>query len=122
MTKVFKSFLAIVVVLALTLTLVGCASNVAGKTYVYDSFEYELAEDLTNIEKGVAELAVTGVKKIYENIELKFNEDGTCSLGSYTQDGSKLVIADVEYKVKGSKIVLEIEEDSYSVKVVLKQK
>ncbi len=122
MTKVFKRFLVIIFALALTLTLTGCASNVTGKTFVYDSFDYELSEDLTAFEKGVAELAVTGIKKVYENIELTFGEDGKCSLGAYTQDGSKLTIGDVEYKVKGSKIVLEIEDDDYFVKVVLKEK
>ncbi len=122
MTKTFKSILVLVVAFMLTLTLTGCASSVAGKTYVYDSFEYELAEDLTAIEEGVAELAVTAVKKVYENIELTFNEDGTCTLGKYTQDGSKLTIGDTEYKVSGSKITLKIEEANYSVKVVLKVK
>ena len=108
MTKTFKSILVLVVAFMLTLTLTGCASSVAGKTYVYDSFEYELA--------------VTAVKKVYENIELTFNEDGTCTLGKYTQDGSKLTIGDTEYKVSGSKITLKIEEANYSVKVVLKVK
>ena len=122
MTKVFKRFLVIVALIALTLTLTGCATNVTGKTFVYDSFEYELAEDLTSIEKGVAELAATGIKKVYENIELTFNEDGTCTLGEYTQDGSKLVIGDVEYKVSGSKIILEVEEKNYYVKITLKEK
>lgn len=122
MTKVFKRFLVIVALIALTLTLTGCATNVTGKTFVYDSFEYELAEDLTSVEKGVAELAVTGIKKGFENIELTFNEDGTCLLGKYTQDGSKLVIGEDEYKVSGSKIILEVETDDYSIKITLKEK
>ena len=122
MTKVFKRFLVIIAVLALTLTLTGCASKVAGKTYVFDSFDYEINEDLTSLEKIAAEAAATGIKLIYENIELTFNEDGTCILGSYTQDGSKLVIAGTEYKVKGSKIVLEVEKDDFYAKVTLKVK
>ena len=122
MTKVFKRFLVIIAVLALTLTLTGCASKVAGKTYVFDSFDYELSEDLTSLEKLAAEAAATGIKVVYENIELTFNEDGTCTLGSYTQDGSKLVIAGTEYKVKGSKIVLEVEKDDFYAKVTLKVK
>ena len=122
MTKVFKKFLVIIAVLALTLTLTGCASKVAGKTYVFDSFEYELSEDLTALEKLAAEAAATGIKVVYEKIELTFNEDGTCTLGSYTQDGSKLVIAGTEYKVKGSKIVLEVEEADFYAKVTLKVK
>lgn len=122
MTKVFKRFLVIIAVLALTLTLTGCASKVAGKTYVFDSFDYEINEELTSLEKIAAEAAATGIKLIYENIELTFNEDGTCNLGSYTQDGSKLVIAGTEYKVKGSKIVLEVEKDDFYAKVTLKVK
>lgn len=122
MTKVFKRFLVIIAVLALTLTLTGCATNVAGKTFVFDSFEYEINEDATAIEKGLAEVAATAVKKTYEIMEVTFNEDGTCTLGAYTQDGSDLEFGGVKYKVKGSKIVLEIEENNYYAKVVLKEK
>ena len=85
---------------------------------LYESFDYELSENLTEIEKGIAELAVTATKKIYENIEISFQEDGKCTLGSYTQDGSKLMINNTEFKASGNKIVLKIEEKNYSLKVV----
>jgi hypothetical protein len=118
-----KKLFAFISLFAFLLCLAGCAASVSGKTYKYDSFEYELSEDLTAVEKGIAEVAVTGVKKIYENIEITFNEDGTTSLGfKYTQDGSKLVVGDTEYKVKGSKIVLEVVEDDYSITITLAEK
>ena len=118
MTKTIKNLLVLVVALVLMVSIVGCAPNLAGKTYVYESFDYELSENLTEIEKGIAELAVTATKKIYENIEISFQEDGKCSLGSYTQDGSKLMINNTEFKASGNKIVLEVEEKNYSLKVV----
>lgn len=115
--KMIKKLTALLVLAFVCLALVGCGS-VAGKTYVFDSFEYELAEDLTAIEKGVAEGAATLAKKAHENVEVTFNEDGTTSLGlSYTQDGSTLTFGGNEYKVKGSKLVLEVEKDDYSYTV-----
>ena len=115
--KMIKKLTALFVLLFVCVALVGCGS-VAGKTYVYDSFEYELSDDLTGLEKAAAEVAATAVKKAHEYVEITFNEDGTTSLGvKYTQDGSTLTIAGVEYKVKGSKLVIEVEEDNYSYKV-----
>ena len=118
MAKTLKNLFIVVLTFVLMVSIVGCAPSLAGKTYVYESFDYELSEDLTEIEKGIAELAVTATKKIYENIEISFQEDGKCSLGSYTQDGSKLMINNTEFKASGNKIVLEVEEKNYSLKVV----
>ena len=118
MSKTYKNLLLVIMSFVLMISLVGCAPSLVGKTYVYESFEYELSEDLTEIEKGIAEVAATAVKKVYENIEISFNEEGKCTLGSYTQDGSTLLIGNTEYKIKGSKIVLEIVEKNYSVKIV----
>lgn len=109
-----KKFTALLLVLFMALALVGCASSVAGKTYVYDSFEYEKAEGLTAVEDALVEVGVTAAKAIYENVEVTFNEDGTSVLGSWTQDGSKLTIGGKEYTVKGSKIVIEVQEEKFS--------
>ena len=48
--KMIKKLTALFVLLFVCVALVGCGS-VAGKTYVYDSFEYELSDDLTALEK-----------------------------------------------------------------------
>ena len=113
----------LVLLFALTLVLSACATNVSGKTFVYDSFEYEKAEGLTPGEDVIADIAISAAKAIYENVEVTFNEDGTCVLGSWTQEGTKLTIGKEEYKVSGSKIVLEVvEEDySYTVKFTIKK-
>lgn len=109
-----KKFTALLLVFLLTLVLAGCASSVAGKTYTYDSFEYEKAEGLTAVEDALVEVGVTAAKALYENVEVTFNEDGTSTLGSWTQDGSKLTIGGKEYTVKGSKIVIEVQEEKFS--------
>lgn len=118
MSKTLKNLFIVVLTFVLMISIVGCAPNLVGKTYVYESFEYELSEDLTEIEKGIAELAVTATKKVYENIEITFEEEGKCTLGSYTQDGSKLMINNTEFKTSGNKIVFEVVEKNYSVKIV----
>ncbi len=110
-----KKFTLVLLMLLTVLALAGCASSVAGKTYTYDSFEYEKAKGLTALEDAGAEIAITAAKALYENVEITFNEDGTTNLGqSWTQDGSKLTIGSTEYKVKGSKIVVEVETEDYS--------
>jgi hypothetical protein len=116
-----KKFLAFFAMFALLLGLASCGS-VAGKTYVYGEFEYEVAEDLTKIEAGLAEAAVTVAKKTYEKVEITFNEDGTCTGGTWTKDGSNVTvktIGEVTYKLKGSKLVLEVVEEAYSYTVTL---
>ena len=112
MKKLFVFFALLFAVVGLT----GC--SVAGKTYVYDSFDYELSEDLTTIEKGIAEGLITTAKKGYEILEFTFNEDGTNASGAkWTKEGSTIKVdglVDYELKLKGSKLVIEVEENNYS--------
>ena len=115
-----KKILAFVALFACLLGLASCTTKVSGKTYVYDSFSYEISEDLTAIEKGVAELAATGIKKTYEVIELVFDAETEGDV--WTQDGKTVTYGGVEYTVKGKKLVLSVSEDDYSYTVTLKQK
>ena len=96
-------------------TLASCSAEVSGKTYVYDSFEYKLSDDLTGAEKAVVELAVTGFKKTCEVLVLEFKVDTEGSL--WTQDGNKVSYGGVIYTVKGSKLVLTGSKDNYSYTV-----
>ena len=122
MINVLKKSLVIIAVLMLTFTLAGCASSVAGKTYVLDSFDSELTEGLGTLEELAAKASIEATKLVYNNIEITFNEDGTCTLGAWTQEGSKLTMAGTEYKVSGNKIILKVEKNDYKLKVVLKAK
>ena len=112
MKKLFVFFALLFAVVGLT------SCSVAGKTYVYDSFDYELSEDLTTIEKGIAERLITTAKKGYEILEFTFNEDGTTASGAkWTKEGSTIKVdglVDYELKLKGSKLVIEVEENNYS--------
>ena len=122
MINLFKKSLVVIVVLMLTFTLAGCASSVAGKTYVLDSFDSELAEGLGTLEELAAKASIAATKLVYNNVEITFNEDGTCTLGTWTQEGNKLTMAGTEYKVSGNKIILKVEKNDYKIKVVLKAK
>ena len=122
MINVLKKSLVIIAVLMLTFTLAGCASSVAGKTYVLDSFDSELAEGLGTLEEIAAKASIEATKLVYNNVEITFNEDGTCTLGTWTQEGNKLTMAGTEYKVSGNKIILKVEKNDYKLKVVLKAK
>ena len=117
-----KKLFAILALFAVVLSLSACATKVTGKTFTYDAFEYEVSEDLTKIEQGIAEAAATAIK-VGAQIDITFNEDGTCTLGTYTQDGSKVIINEsVEYKAAGGKLVLESEGDGFSYKVTYVEK
>lgn len=110
----------IIAVFVLLLTIVGlasCATDVKGKTYVYDSFEYEVAEGLTPLEQAGADIAISAVKAIHEGKELTFKEDGTCTYGKWSQDGKEVTIGDSVYKATGRKLVLEVTTEDYTYKV-----
>ncbi len=117
-----KKLFAILALFAVVLSLSACATKVAGKTFTYDDFEYTIDDSLTALEKGAAELAATGIKAGAQ-IDITFNEDGTCTLGTYTQDGSKVIINEnVEYKAAGGKLVLESKGEGFSYKVTYVEK
>ena len=117
-----KKLFAILALFAVVLSLSACATKVAGKTFTYENFEYTVNEDLTKIEKGLAEVAATAIKAGAQ-IDITFNEDGTCTLGTYTQDGSKVIINEnIEYKAAGGKLVLESEGEGFSYKVTYVEK
>ena len=102
-----KKLFAILALFAVVLSLSACATKVAGKTFTYENFEYTVNEDLTKIEKGLAEVAATAIN----------------TLGTYTQDGSKVIINEnIEYKAAGGKLVLESEGDGFSYKVTYVEK
>ena len=118
-----KKIAKLLSVFVFLLTLAGCSVNVSGKTFVYESFDYKLEEDLTGLEEAAAELAVTAVKKLYEYTEITFNEDGTTSLGQeWKQEGSTLTVDGTAYKVEGSLIVLTIDEEDYDITIKLAEK
>ena len=109
---------------ALLVGLLGLAScSVAGNTYIYDSFEYEIAEDATKLESAAIEVAITAAKKVYENLEITFNEDGTTNTGAkWTKDGSIIKVdgvVDYEFKVSFNKLLVEVQEKNYSYTVTL---
>ena len=117
-----KKLFAILALFAVVLSLSACANKLAGKTFSYENFEYTVNEDLTKIEKGLAEVAATAIKTGAQ-IDITFNEDGTCTLGTYTHDGSKVIINEnIEYKAAGGKLVLESEGDGFSYKVTYVEK
>ena len=117
-----KKLFAILALFAVVLSLSACTTKVAGKTFTYEKFEYTVNEDLTALEKGAAELAATAIKAGAQ-IDITFNEDGTCTLGKYTQDGSKVIINEnIEYKAVGGKLVLESEGEGFSYKVTYVEK
>ena len=117
MKKLFVFFALLFAVVGLT----GC--SVAEKTYVSDSFDYEIAEGLSMTDSFAANAAIEVAKGAYSNLEITFNADGTTGSGAkWTQDGSKLTIdglVDLEFKVSGSKLVASYECDNYSWKAVL---
>ena len=119
MKKIFAFLFALVAILTLT----GCSVR-KGHYYQYSTFEYELFEDLTTIEKGIAEVAITTAKKGYQFLSFGFVNDEVCFVGntqgSYTQDGNKITVKcglTYELVAKGSKLVIEVQEDDYSYTV-----
>ena len=69
----------------------------------------------------VAESSLAAIKSDSKT-DITFNEDGTCTLGTYYQWFSKVIIEDIEYEVVGEKLVLESEEKEFSYKITYIEK
>ena len=101
-------------------SLTACAGSVEGKTYKFHDITYKYDGEMTENEKIYADRAVETMKKIFESLELTFEEGGKVKSGSiptgtWEQDGSKLVVKAVvgsgEYKLSGSKLIMSNKDD-----------
>lgn len=123
LTSISVALLAIVLCVAFS----GCATNVSGKTYQFDTIEYETENDLSDEVKELLDGIVEGLESTYSG-SITFNDDGTVSgtisgfsAGAWKQDGKTVGLyatadsttALTEYTVSGSKLVYEY-ETSYS--------
>ena len=101
-----KKLFAILELFAVVLSLSACTTKVAGKTFVYDELEIKWTD---KVDEDKQESITNFLVKMNEDAEITFNEDGTCTLGTYTQDGSKVLVGDVEYTAKGGKLTYELD-------------
>ena len=103
MRKLF-AFLAL---FAVVLTLSACTTKVAGKTFVYEELEISFTEK--GDENTNAKIQQY-LEALYTGKEITFNEDGTCTGGTYTQDGSEVVVNEtLTYEAKGGKLVYNLD-------------
>ena len=112
-----KKIFAFLGLFACILTLVGC-SKVSGKTYVYESFTYELADDLSTLEEIAAKAVAATAEALAKNNKMVFDPETEGDL--WSQDGSKVIYGGIEYKVKGSKLIFEKTEDGCTYVVTYK--
>lgn len=139
LTSISVALLAIILCVAFS----GCATNVSGKTYQFDTIEYETDAELSDTVKGILDGIVEGLESNYAG-SITFNEDGTVSgsiagisAGAWKQDGKTVGLyasqssttALAEFSASGSKLVSETEESysgllvnfSYTIKVTYKK-
>lgn len=74
----------------------GCAVNVSGKTFVYETYEVKYDDSVSEDARTLYEATLIGLKKAWALNKFTFGEDGKATgtaIGSYTQDGSKLTVS-----------------------------
>jgi len=116
MKKVLLGFTTALLTVILCLTLAGCASSVAGKTYNYDSFTVKYDDSVRNEDKERYEKVIDAALSLYK-ISYTFDENGKVnpvagiSLVSYEQDGNKVTlkgslsgVSTTQFTVSGSKL------------------
>ncbi len=133
MKKVFAAIATILAVVVMAVTLAGCATNVGGKTYVYEEVRIVLPDDASELDKIGANAAKALVEGTMSKAEVTFNKDGTVTgvggitTGNWEQDGKTVTIkaGDVTtatLTVNGSKLEQGYKEGKYEFTIVYKQK
>ena len=111
-----KKLFTILALFAVVLSLSACTTKVAGKTFVYEELEIKWTDEADDSTKEKVEAAVV---LVFGGSKVTFEEDqeGT----TWTQDGSTVTVAGVEYTAKGGKLykevsIEELEEESTVLK------
>ena len=111
-----KKLFSILALFAVVLSLSACTTKVAGKTFVYEELEIKWTDEADDSTKEKVEAAVV---LVFGGSKVTFEEDqeGT----TWTQDGSTVTVAGVEYTAKGGKLykevsIEELEEESTVLK------
>ena len=113
-----KKLFSILALFAVVLSLSACTTKVAGKTFVYEELEIKWTDEADDSTKEKVEAAVV---LVFGGSKVTFEEDqeGT----TWTQDGSTVTVAGVEYTAKGGKLykevsIEELEEESTVLKLL----
>ena len=113
-----KKLFTILALFAVVLSLSACTTKVAGKTFVYEELEIKWTDEAYDSTKEKVEAAVV---LVFGGSKVTFEEDqeGT----TWTQDGSTVTVAGVEYTAKGGKLykevsIEELEEESTVLKLL----
>lgn len=117
-----KKIFALLMLLVSVLSLASCSKDLTGKTYVYESFEYKIEEGLSLTDKLTAEAAVSAVQITSKALVVYFEDEDSSTWGAYTQEGSKVIFATSEYKIKGKKLVRTVKTSDYSYTITLVEK
>lgn len=98
-----KKLFTILALFAVVLSLSACTTKVAGKTFVYEELEIKWTDEADDSTKEKVEAAVV---LVFGGSKVTFEEDqeGT----TWTQDGSTVTVAGVEYTAKGGKLYKEV--------------
>ena len=70
MKRILTAMVSVLAVVALCVCFAGCATDVKGKTYVYDKAELNIEKELTPTEQAAADLAKAVVDEIFEGEEI----------------------------------------------------
>ncbi len=131
MKRILTAMVSVLAVVALCVCFAGCATDVKGKTYVYDKAELNIEKELTPTEQAAADLAKAVVDEIFEGEEIVFDAESdkvTVGVlpGKYAQEGEKVNITGItgtsELTASGSTLVRAYEKNGFSFKLVYKIK
>lgn len=113
-----KKLFSILALFAVVLSLSACTTKVAGKTFEYKELDIAWTDEADDSTKEKVEAAVV---LVFGGSKVTFEEDqeGT----TWTQDGSTVTVAGVEYTAKGGKLykevsIEELEEESRVLKLL----
>ena len=133
MKRILTAIASVLVVAALCVCFAGCATDVKGKTYVYEEAVLKIDKELTDTEQAAANLVKAVVNDLFDETEVAFDaESDKATVGGlpykYTQEGATVKItsltgaSEYEYTASGSTLEREFKKDGYTFTLVYKIK
>ncbi|MDE7330595.1 MAG: hypothetical protein K2N30_05900 [Clostridia bacterium] len=133
MKRFLTAAVSMLAIVALCVCMAGCATDVKGKTYIYDKAELNTEKELSSVEQAAAEFALALLDESLAGTEIVFSADSdTVTInkvpGKYTQEGEKVTFSGItgltssEAIASGNTLTMSGEQGGYTFKLIYKIK
>ena len=126
MKKIITALCSALIVVILAFTLAGCATNVEGKTYEYDSYTVSYDDkDISEDGKKLLDGAITALLSPLKLVKYEFQAEGVVKVsgvpGKYTQDGKEVTVNGDKLTVSGNKLQKNVKGTKFTLTVTYKK-